>query len=363
MAECAPHARPGVSLTRPAVSEAAHRFFADCVGAFQGAADATGQVRRSFQIAGRGVHIVGAGPDLIDRLTPALAHLGRPAEKELLIRVFDTDSTGTPMPPPPWAPRHYTGRGDVSLFNDGRFFTSYGRGSRDLSMLDRETGQALFWIPDAAGLPFHEAAAPLRTIFNAWFGSHHTPLLHAGAVGAGGGGVLIVGPGGRGKSTLALSAALAGMGYAGDDYVLVQSQPEPYVHSLYRTAKLEVDHLTRMFPDLATRLRTADPVASGKRIFFADNPAGAEVCDGFALRAFVVPELDAARTAIRPAPPGEVMRTALPSTITQLAGSGKDTFADLAALLREIPSYVLELGPDSLTAAPQALRELSLGSC
>ena len=72
-------------------------------------------------------------------------------------------------------------------------------------------------------------------------------ICHAAVIGEDGVGLLIVGEGGRGKSTLALAAIGAGMDYLGDDYCLVDPQPPYRAYRLFNTAKLQVN--ARVQPD------------------------------------------------------------------------------------------------------------------
>ena len=88
-------------------------------------------------------------------------------------------------------------------------------------------------------------AAPLRAILHWWLGSHGVLQVHGGAVGTAEGGALVVGRGGSGKSTTALSSLAAGLRYAGDDFVAITTRPEPWVHSLYCSGKLDPGHLER----------------------------------------------------------------------------------------------------------------------
>src|SRR5262249_58368179 len=94
-----------------------------------------------------------------------------------------------------------------------------------LSALDVGTGLAVCWLDDARRVPYYQTGAPLKTILGWWFDRPDRQLLHAGAVGAGEAGVLLAGAGGAGKSTTALLCVDAGLRYAGDDYVLVATEP------------------------------------------------------------------------------------------------------------------------------------------
>ena len=91
-----------VNAASPAseVSTAPARFLAGALGAFEEAVKQTGRISHSFLIAQRRVRIECAGPALADAVTAALAHLSSDdrTEAELLIRVFDSASTGSAMP-------------------------------------------------------------------------------------------------------------------------------------------------------------------------------------------------------------------------------------------------------------------------
>jgi hypothetical protein len=76
-----------------------------------------------------------------------------------------------------------------------------------------------------------------------------------------------------------------------------------------------------------------------------------------ALRAIVVPAItgDAAATT-EPIPPAVALRAAAPSTLFQLPGSGGETLARVAALVRRFPCYRLRLGVRA--DVPRALEAL-----
>ena len=77
----------------------------------------------------------------------------------------------------------------------------------------------------------------------------------AAAVGQAAGGVLLVGAGGSGKSTCALSCLTSDLLYAGDDYVAVELRPEPRVLSLFCSGKLEPDHAALLPASSVSELR------------------------------------------------------------------------------------------------------------
>ena len=94
-------------------------------------------------------------------------------------------------------------------------------------MLDSLTNEAWFWAPDPAVMLSWDWASPMRQILFWWLGGMGILQVHGAAVGTDDGGVMIVGRGGSGKSTTSLSCLTAGLQYAGDDYVAIETRPEP----------------------------------------------------------------------------------------------------------------------------------------
>ena len=93
------------SATAPAVGEAeALRFLAALGDAGDRALAQHDTVTRTYRIGGRPVRLRFAGPALVDRVTPALAHRITDADDAtapaLDVTVWDTDSTGVAPPPP-----------------------------------------------------------------------------------------------------------------------------------------------------------------------------------------------------------------------------------------------------------------------
>ena len=181
---------------------------------------------------------------------------------------------------------------------------------RTLSVLDTPAAEAWFWTPAPSAMASWDWAAPLRAILHWWLGSHGVVQVHGGAIGTAEGGVLVVGRGGSGKSTTALSSLGAGLRYAGDDFVAITTRPDAWVHSLYCSGKLDPGHLER-FPRLRARRR--EPGArtrTRRRSSTSTRRSPGSPIEGFPLRAV----LDAAR---RRRAAGDARRPGL-----RLGGSG-----------------------------------------
>jgi hypothetical protein len=303
-------------------------------------------------IAGWHVRIDATPSHLADQLGGAFDPMRRPHRTpDLQVRV-----AAGGRPPVPrghdWSER------DGLYFHDGRFEIHADPGA-PLSVVDHATATAVCWFPDA-DLPFWERGAPLRTLLS-WFGLRHgTLLLHGAAVAEGGRAVLLVGPGGAGKTTTSLAAWTHGMDYLGDDYVLVRAGSPVTVARAYATAKADARTL-ELLPTLADQGATAvtgldDPTASeDKRVMHLVGARGLDTVE--APVAAVVLLRVATEADLRSASPGEVLRAATPSAMFQLQCDRRAAFPLLADVVRRSPCYVLDTGPDPRQAA-ELLREL-----
>lgn len=325
--------------------------------AFAAAASAAGQVVvRSYAIAGLSVTLRFAGAALVERLSPALEH-HPPAPAgttALTVLVWDSRSTGIPLPPcPPDAIDGGTsGRARVAAWPTIR--AKYRPDLRILSLLDRGRNLAVFCVADGAAIPYWETGAPLRLILHWWMADHGRLLIHAAAVGTASGGVLLVGRGGCGKSSTALACLGSALRYAGDDYCLVTLEGTPRAHTLYSSGKLSADQVRR-FPHLAPAILNRDALATEKALVLVHRSHPHSIQPSFPIRALVAPVIaPGGASRLAPASRGTALRALAPSTILQLPGAGGTALATMTRLVRRVPSYRLHLGHD-LEALPSLL--------
>ena len=334
-------------MTRTATAEAppVDRLQED----FERAAEAAGGVAElPLTIAGQTVRVRFAGTRVARALSSAFAHLvaredGPPA---LTLHVWDA-GTRAHAPNAAGASYYYEQDGMRALHQPA---------SDVLSVLDAGADTGWFWMPDANGLPYWDYTAPFRHLLSWWLDAQGLRQVHGGAVGTDEGGVLLVGAGGSGKSTTALSSLLDDrLRYAGDDYVAVESGRAPAVHSLYCSGKVHpqdlhrLPHLEPAFADGARR--------DEKAVFYVEQAFPGRSSAGFPLRAIVVPrvtERQAARAV--PGTRAEALAALAPSTIFQLHPPARDALAWMAALVRAVPAFVLELGRDVETIPAELLR-------
>jgi hypothetical protein len=249
------------------------------------------------------------------------------------------------MPPPPWSLEQYSGLGEIDGYNDERVQVIYGPDMDILQCLDRDRSLALYWTPSYRLIPWWERVSPLRSILNGWLKGRAFQPLHAAAVGAASGGVLITGPSGSGKSTAALACLGTGLRYAGDDYVLVRTTPSPHVYSLYSTGKIEAHNLHR-FPHLAPIVGNAERLRSGKALFFLNEHCAAQLIEGFPIRAILIAKVSGQRdTTVEPTT-AMVALKALALTMEHMRGTRRQTLEKILRLVKSVPVYALLPGTD-----------------
>lgn len=216
------------------------------------------------------------------------------------------------------------------------------------------TRLGLFWADDVRAC---DRVLPLRLFLHWWMSPAGPMLVHAGAVGTAGRGVLVTGAGGRGKSTSCVSALVEGFDYVGDDFVLVDTtDAEVRAHSVSCSARFTAGSLARV-PEVADDVVDEGPAADGKRFLVLHPRWRARLVPSVAVDALVVASV-AARPESRVVPisSGEALREMV-STLGAIVGDRDVAFRRLAGLARRMPCYRLEAGGErrGVTAALSAL--------
>jgi len=251
------------------------------------------------------------------------------------------------MPPSPWSTDDYLARGEVRGYNNDRFYIAFNLASCVLSMLDNKLGSAFFWIHDACRLPYYSSSSPLQTILHWWMHNHGHLLVHAAAVGTSKSGVLLVGNSGSGKSATALACLNSELLYAGDDWALIRRDPTPFVYSLYNAAKLEADYLKKRMTHLLLAVSNPGRLDTEKALMFLHDHYPNKVIKGFPVQAILVPHVTGLpETRLKKASPAAILTALAPSTIFRLPRADHEYFQDLGAFVKQVPTYVLEVGTD-----------------
>jgi hypothetical protein len=350
---------PDVAISSPPLDDLAASFDA-AVGHGEGA------VVRRCSIARSEVELMFATPVLADLLAPAFAHLqgAAGAEPELTIHVWDSASKGAarpilaPVMAKEAAPQHADPfAGPAYAYSEEAFQALYQPLPDILSVLSADGRNGWFWVAEGSRLPFWDQAAPFRNLLSWWLAGRGLQQVHGGAVGTSEGGVLFVGKGGSGKSTVSLSTLLEPrLRYAGDDYVALSFGDVPRVHSLFSSAKLEPDNLSRL-PHVRAAVKNEDRLEREKAVLYVHEAFPEHLASEFPLRAVVLPRITPGQPRFVEASAAAALAAVAPSTVLQLRPPRGEALSALARLLERIPAFVLELGSD-VSAVPAELVRL-----
>jgi hypothetical protein len=334
-------------------------FFKSVYNKFLEARRTSQQIDFYYGLCGSKIRLSFAGEELVSHITPALSHLqiSKVETPDLTVCLWDSKSTGTRMVPPPWKRNQYTNRGDIWGYNSNRIKTAFHWIEFSLNLFDSETNTGLFWVENAANLPFWVHASPLRSLFHWWLEKNGSQLIHAAAVGSEQGAVLLTGKGGIGKSTTALSCLKSGLLYLGDDYVAIRLKDKPFVFSIYNTAKLNADH-TVNFSEFVPLISNVEKLDDEKAVMFLNNAYSHQITVSLPLKAILVPSVTHSKESqITEAAPENILRAASFITMTQLPGADVRTFEFLNQLSFSLPCFNLEVGQD-LSSIPTLISAL-----
>jgi hypothetical protein len=334
-------------------------YFESVYEHFKSSQKVTGAVERHYRIGGYLVRLSFAGDALLS-LTRALEHLAVDFDDystpDLTIGLWDSESTGQRMAQRPWQEDDFLARGVIQGYNTERIYTAFQHGSAAVSVLDQERNTAVFWAPDS-NLPYWEHGSPIRTILHWWLLSKGLQLVHAAAVGNSNGGVLIGGKGGSGKSTTALCCLESNLTYVGDDYTLLGLDSGPVVHSLYNSAKLNSDQVQRL-PSLVPKIANPERLADEKALLFVNEHYPSKIATQLPVRAILLPRVTGLPdTRLKRVSVAMALAALAPSTIFQLPRAGGEAFKFLAAFMRQLPCFSIEVGT-VLSTIPPAIEGL-----
>jgi len=303
-------------------------------------------IERYYTIAGQTIRLRFAGPAMLPAVTRALEHaLVEPTpHPNLTINVWDSASTRSRIPDIAWFKSYGTQPGVILSFREGSHCIAYQSNTSVLSLFDIAEKTGYYWTDDLKKIPYFEVARPMSVLLHWWFHHQGYLVVHGGAIGIDGKGIVLAGKGGSGKSTTALLWLEAGYQYVGDDLCVVGGSPGLHAHSLYNSAMLFEDDL-RLLPSLKPFVAEPLGTTDEKRMIFLNDKE--RLVKNLRLKAILLPRVTQHHNAILTATSSsDAMKSLAPSTLMQLPGAQASSFQAMASLVKRIPCYRLELGTD-----------------
>jgi hypothetical protein len=317
-------------------------------------------LRQSYFLHGIALTVEADGDSVIEAMDLRLRDFRSESgtESELRIEFFlDAGSSGG-RSPQGGRPVYDTPFG--SVFYAPSEDTIYGTLSGVTMRCEPARGIARFQLDSDAGEDVYLATHPLATVcLMELLERRGLFSLHAACLAdAAGRGVLLAGPTGAGKSTLALALARAGMGFLSDDIVFLSPEPGRVRALGFADAVGLSEHAARTFADLQDRL--AEPPLDGfpKRLARPRDVLGVPAVGSCRPELLVFPSVaDQRSSRCDRLAPGEALLRLTPDVLLTEPGATQAHLDAIGALLRQVECYGLSCGAD-LDCAVDLMRSL-----
>jgi hypothetical protein len=232
--------------------------------------------------------------------------------------------------------------------------------SQSLCAYDPRSREAVVWFHDIRKIFYWFAATPFRLQLSWFADAFDGEMIHAAAIEVGPSAALLVGPTGAGKSTLTLSAMCEGSRILGDDFSLLDGIS---CHPIYRRTKFH-DATMSFFDHSIDAIGTVmnAGVLGEKRIVDTNDKF---LCPtGLPIAAVFVPRIGD-RAQVRSIPESRAVHSTLGPTMMGLLGGSHRTLQRIVSLVRAVPTYEIEVGPnmaDNARLLIDTVQELNTGS-
>lgn len=206
--------------------------------------------------------------------------------------------------------------------------------------------RGIVWFADVSTIPewvvYNQIRGALHWVScKGGFGLFHAAALQLGPVGC-----LITGKSGSGKSTITAAAIANGFQSAGDDFVLIETDPTPLVHAIFDTIKLGDKALDR-FAQFRLAVRNPIRQPEDKAIVHMFDSAREWITSGFPLHAILRARLTGLQgSVISKCLSSDVFRALAPSSLLLLRAEAKLVSANCAALVSKLGCYTFDIGND-----------------
>jgi hypothetical protein len=309
-----------------------------------------------YNIANKCLLIKYTGTTLYNIFDPALAHIALPNSfaQDFTIYLCDSTSTNIELPYIPWLK---TGKiiKDFSKDKQHNFINlnyndlkiSIDTKIESLSVINISKKYAYFWIKNPTDIPWWMKGSPLITIISEWLAKTEVKLIHTAAVGTEKGVVLLTGKGGSGKTTTTLTCLESGLQSIGEDYCLIQMNPEPYIFTLYNSAKL-TENTLKNFPQYTKYITNLNHYPEDKALLFHHQIHPQKILRSAPIKAILKLHINNTNdTYLSNISAAALTRELAFSTILQQAGIKNTTLLSLVAkLTQNVPFYQLNIGTE-----------------
>lgn len=306
-----------------------------------------------FALAGAPIRISAVGQRLASMVIRPFRHLAGARVSDtppLTVVLWDEEVTGVPCPRIAREGRMPeqevdSGAGATLGTPDDRYVGHLRPGL--CLWMDRQTRRIVGWCPSVSRLSDQDRGKPLQFALMLFQADREVPVIHAAYVAHEGRGALLIGKGGKGKTTTALACVSAGFDFLADDYVALQrSASDRFIgHSLYDSAWV-TPHGRKLFSGQMPALGIPNRAGVPKMLVHLSETHPYQIKDSAQIHAVFSVNLTDGGCACHSIPSAEALLALAPSSMLQLPVSGKLLFDRMAELVAVTPCYRLNVGPD-----------------
>ena len=139
--------------------------------------------------------------------------------------------------------------------------------------------------------------------------------------------------------------------------MLIKANPDPYVFSMYNSAKMDSLVLEKLKKKTAL-FHDGKILNENKAVVFLNRKAPSQLVSGLPLRAVFVPHISEERKSkIIPVSSMTAVKALAPSTILMLSGAGKKDLREMVKMVRQVPCYSLQIG-SNLWDVPELIQQV-----
>lgn len=233
----------------------------------------------------------------------------------------------------------------------GKLVCLFENNLRELYYYDQINNYAIAYFPNSTNanhLPSGSLASPFRSIFSWICDANHDTILHAAAVGSTEGATLLLGASGSGKSTIALSCLNAGLGFAGDDSILVNTKGIPSINSLYQSAKISREDLI-FFKKANFIVRENVPTTRNKLHLLNSSSQSDFILKQAPIRAIVIPRVKMTLpSGLREISKMQALVETAAPCLTHIPNNRQKALNNLKQILLSAPCYSLNIADRSI---------------
>jgi hypothetical protein len=303
-----------------------------------------------LSLAGYTLKLEGSSRELQKIFLPSLAHLkideNQFGKTDLTIWYADAKGMDSLIPEPPFD--DFNGVGFSESASEDGFYIYYQPAFRQVFLYSEEKKLGIYWALNRSTIPWWEPTFSFRIILHWWTKDKPLQLMHAGAAAVDqNGGWLIAGPSGSGKSSTCLTLLEQELLYLGDDYVLVKTDSEPAVFTVYQTAKLEPDNFQSRFSEFANYIQNPDSYLQEKAIFNIYEPFPNSFTAAVPLKGVLLPRVTGKPDSeIVPVSSGKALLGIAPTTLRHLPHFREESYQKMKNLIHQVPVLEWRLGTD-----------------